>query len=119
VLTGHGRFFDDLKLADQLHAAIVRSPHAHADITGRLFRKALAEDWLKMIGGHSDRALLPTPRPDSLLSGTMASAATCTYENPGFIVAAVFCVDTAGEEKLVALLRTMLMAIEVRHGIID
>src|SRR6516165_2919542 len=34
LLQGRGRFFDDLKLADQLHAAIVRSPHAHADITG-------------------------------------------------------------------------------------
>ncbi len=32
LLRGRGRFFDDLKLADQLHAAIVRSPHAHADI---------------------------------------------------------------------------------------
>ena len=34
LLRGHGRFFDDVKLADQLHAAIVRAPHAHADITG-------------------------------------------------------------------------------------
>jgi carbon-monoxide dehydrogenase large subunit len=34
LLRGQGRFFDDLRLADQLHAAIVRSPHAHADITG-------------------------------------------------------------------------------------
>src|SRR6516162_5093681 len=34
LLRGYGRFFDDLKLADQLHAAIVRSPYAHADITG-------------------------------------------------------------------------------------
>jgi aerobic carbon-monoxide dehydrogenase large subunit len=34
LLQGRGRFFDDLKLADQLYAAIVRSPHAHADITG-------------------------------------------------------------------------------------
>ena len=33
-MQGRGRFFDDLKLADQLYAAIVRSPHAHADITG-------------------------------------------------------------------------------------
>ena len=34
-------------------------------------------------------------RPASLLSGTIASAATCqltaTYDSPGFIVAAVFC----------------------------
>ena len=34
LLRGRGRYFDDLKLADQLHAAIVRSPHAHADIRG-------------------------------------------------------------------------------------
>src|SRR5215831_14301360 len=32
LLRGQGRFFDDLKLADQLHAALVRSPHAHADV---------------------------------------------------------------------------------------
>src|SRR3984893_6002524 len=34
LLRGQGRYFDDLKLADQLHAAVVRSPHAHADIRG-------------------------------------------------------------------------------------
>ncbi len=32
LLTGRGRYFDDLQLAGQLRAAIVRSPHAHADI---------------------------------------------------------------------------------------
>jgi carbon-monoxide dehydrogenase large subunit len=32
LLRGQGRYFDDLKLADQLYAAIVRSPHAHAEI---------------------------------------------------------------------------------------
>ena len=31
-ISGQGRYFDDLKLADQLYAAILRSPHAHADI---------------------------------------------------------------------------------------
>ena len=41
LLQGRGRFFDDLKLADQLYAAIVRSPHAHADITGIDTRTAL------------------------------------------------------------------------------
>src|ERR1700722_1801906 len=34
LLRGRGRYFDDLKLADQLYAAILRSPHAHADIRG-------------------------------------------------------------------------------------
>src|SRR6202043_1699139 len=41
LLRGQGRFFDDLNLADQLHAAIVRAPHAHADITGIDTRAAL------------------------------------------------------------------------------
>ena len=41
LLKGRGRYYDDLKLADQLHAAIVRSPHAHADIKGIDARAAL------------------------------------------------------------------------------
>jgi carbon-monoxide dehydrogenase large subunit len=41
LLRGQGRFFDDLELAGQLHAAIVRSPHAHAGIAGIDTRAAL------------------------------------------------------------------------------
>jgi carbon-monoxide dehydrogenase large subunit len=41
LLRGRGRFFDDLNLADQLHATVVRSPHAHADIAGVDTRAAL------------------------------------------------------------------------------
>ena len=48
LLTGNGRYFDDLKLADQLFAAIVRSPHAHADIRG-----IDAAEALKIPGVHA------------------------------------------------------------------
>jgi carbon-monoxide dehydrogenase large subunit len=48
LLRGHGRFFDDFKLADQLHATILRSPHAHADITAIDTRAAL-----RMPGVHA------------------------------------------------------------------
>ena len=41
LLRGQGRYFDDLKLADQLYAAVVRSPHAHADIRSIDTRVAL------------------------------------------------------------------------------
>jgi aerobic carbon-monoxide dehydrogenase large subunit len=41
LLTGRGRYYDDLKLADQLHAAILRSPHAHAEIKSIDARPAL------------------------------------------------------------------------------
>src|SRR6185295_5397674 len=41
LLKGQGRYFDDLTLAGERHAAIVRSPHAHADIRGIDTRAAL------------------------------------------------------------------------------
>ncbi len=34
LITGQGTFVDDIRLVGMLHAAIVRSPHAHARITG-------------------------------------------------------------------------------------
>lgn len=34
LLTGHGRYIDDIEIAGALHACFVRSPHAHARITG-------------------------------------------------------------------------------------
>ena len=34
LIRGRGRFIDDLKFPDMLHAAFVRSPHAHALIRG-------------------------------------------------------------------------------------
>ena len=34
LLSGHGRFVDDIKLQRMVHVAFVRSPYAHARITG-------------------------------------------------------------------------------------
>ena len=34
LLTGRGRFVDDIHLPGTLHAAFVRSPHPHARIRG-------------------------------------------------------------------------------------
>src|SRR5687767_1467373 len=33
LVTGQGRYTDDIKLADEAHAYFIRSPHAHAIIT--------------------------------------------------------------------------------------
>ena len=41
-LTGRGRYVDDLRFPDMLHAAIVRSPHAHARIVAVDARRAMA-----------------------------------------------------------------------------
>src|ERR1041385_8717878 len=67
LLTGRGRFYDDLKLADQVHAAIVRSPHAHADIRGIDARAAL-----QMPGVH---AALTGKDCEAAGLGTMSSMA--------------------------------------------
>src|SRR5438105_3177174 len=42
LLTGTGRFVDDLRFPGMLQAAFVRSPHAHADIRGIDTRAARA-----------------------------------------------------------------------------
>src|ERR1051325_1661830 len=67
LLTGRGRYFDDLKLADQFHAAIVRSPHAHADI-----RSIDARAALQMPGVH---AVLTGKDYEADGLGTMSSMA--------------------------------------------
>src|SRR5262249_22760292 len=42
LLTGRGRFVDDLNLPGALHACFVRSPHAHARLRGIDAHPALA-----------------------------------------------------------------------------
>ena len=45
LLRGKGQFLDDIKLAGMYHAAVVRSPHAHANI-----KSVDVSDALKMSG---------------------------------------------------------------------
>jgi aerobic carbon-monoxide dehydrogenase large subunit len=56
LLKGRGRYFDDLDLAHQLYAAIVRSPHAHADIRGIDTSKALAMPGVQAVLTGADYA---------------------------------------------------------------
>ncbi|MGH6610840.1 MAG: xanthine dehydrogenase family protein molybdopterin-binding subunit, partial [Burkholderiaceae bacterium] len=50
LLTGHGRFGDDLGVKPgTLHAAIVRSPHAHADLRGIDIDAALSERGVRAV----------------------------------------------------------------------
>ena len=42
LLTGAGRFTDDLNISGQAYAAFVRSPHAHARVQGIDSAAALA-----------------------------------------------------------------------------
>src|SRR5260221_12129404 len=44
LLTGQGRYVDDVNVPNQAHAAFVRSPHAHADLVAIDAAPALAVD---------------------------------------------------------------------------
>ena len=56
LLMGRGRYFDDLDLAHQLYATIVRSPHAHADIRGIDASAALAMPGVQAVLTGADYA---------------------------------------------------------------
>src|SRR4051812_28346302 len=54
LLTGRGRFVDDIKLAGMLEAAVLRSPHGHAGIRGIEKAAALALPGVHAVITHSD-----------------------------------------------------------------
>ncbi len=54
LLTGRGRYVDDVRLPRMLHAAIVRSPHAHAVIRGIDGAAALATPGVAMVVTAAD-----------------------------------------------------------------
>ncbi len=66
LLTGRGHFVDDLRLPGTLHAAFVRSAHAHAKIRGIDASAARALSGVHLVLTHAD---LPEPvqKPFSLL----------------------------------------------------
>ena len=80
-LTGRGTFVDDIHLDDLCHAAIVRSPHAHARILGIDVSAAMAMPGVIAVltfADFADRAkpipirLAPIPRFDEFLQMPLA-----------------------------------------------
>ncbi len=61
LLTGNGRFTDDVELPGMLHAAFVRSPHAHARIRAIDASAALALDGVEAVLTASDLAAVTSP----------------------------------------------------------
>src|SRR5436305_11707567 len=58
LLTGRGRYVDDITLAGMLHAVVLRSPHAHAAIRAIDKRAALALAGVHAVVTYAD---LPEP----------------------------------------------------------
>ena len=62
-VTGRGNYLDDIKLPGMLHAAILRSPHAHARVRRVDTSAALALDGVVAVFTHADMAELMQPIP--------------------------------------------------------
>ncbi len=63
LLRGEGRYVDDIKLPGLLHAAFVRSPHAHARITGIQTEAAAAHPGVVRVFTFADLAGWMKPLP--------------------------------------------------------
>jgi aerobic carbon-monoxide dehydrogenase large subunit len=63
LLTGRATFTDDIKLPQMLHAALLRSPHAHARITAIDARKAQALPGVVAVFTFQDIAPIAQPIP--------------------------------------------------------
>lgn len=103
-LTGRGAYLDDLEVPGVLHAAIVRSPHAHARVVGVDATRALADPDVKTVLTGPEAARLAAPIPLAMspsdLGGNMAevrclAAAEALYEGQGVAAVAAVTRDAA------------------------
>ena len=69
LLSGHGRYIDDIKLPRMLHACFVRSPHPHAKVAFDRHRRREA---------RARRRRGASPRPTSIRAASRSSAWRCT-----------------------------------------
>jgi carbon-monoxide dehydrogenase large subunit len=71
LLTGRGRYVDDIKIQGTLHMAMLRSPHAHADIKHIDITKAAAAPGVRLVLSGKDLAGKIGPiMPNWIIPGT-------------------------------------------------
>ena len=63
LITGQAAYTDDIKLTGMVHAAILRSPHAHARITGINTDAAQAAPGVRAVYTGTDTAGVLNPIP--------------------------------------------------------
>jgi aerobic carbon-monoxide dehydrogenase large subunit len=68
ILTGAGRYVDDIKLPGMLHAAFVRSPLAHARVLSVDVSAALALPGVAAVLTGADLEAMTVPGPDALMA---------------------------------------------------
>ncbi len=87
LLTGQGRFVDDIILPEMLHAAFVRSPHGHAKISGINVDSARAMDGVHAIYTLDD--FKPHLTNERLVVGLPSSAYKQELDRPALAMGEV------------------------------
>src|ERR1700730_15646091 len=98
ILTGAGRYVDDIKLPGMLHAAFVRSPMAHARVLSVDVSAALALAGVVAVLTGAALEKMTVPGPDALM-GVMGWAG----RPPEFTLVAADTVRLVGEPVAVAV----------------
>ena len=93
LLRGEGRYVDDLKLPGLLHAAFVRSPHAHARITGLRTEAAAGRPGVVRVLTFADLARWMKPLP--LFGAIPAGLAARVQVSMKLVGQLAMCRDTA------------------------
>src|SRR5258708_2668165 len=70
-ITGNGRYVDDIRLAGTLHAAFLRSPHAHATIRRVDLSTAQAAAGVRLVVGAKEvEGKVGAIKPNWIIPGT-------------------------------------------------
>ena len=109
LLTGHGRYADDWNAPGQVHAAFVRSPHAHADVVAIDPAPARAIDGV--LGVFTGRDLVadgvgPIPTLLAERGGGIRSRDGTPFADPPWYPLAIDRVRHVGEPVAVVLAAT-------------
>jgi carbon-monoxide dehydrogenase large subunit len=108
VLTGRGRYVDDVVLPGMLHAAFLRSPHAHARITRMAIDTAQAMPGVVAVLTGADMQRLANPMTIQMLPG---------YKSPAFFGLATDTVRFVGDPVALVVAESRYLAEDARDAI--
>src|SRR5712671_1523230 len=120
-LTGRGRYVDDIALPGMLYLAILRSPHAHARITGIDLSAARAADGVRLaLAGADLTGKVGNIKPNWVIPGTVVpDRPVMAVDRARFVGECVALVVAETREAAHDALERMDVAYEVLPAVID
>jgi aerobic carbon-monoxide dehydrogenase large subunit len=120
-ITGNGRYVDDIKLPGMLHLAILRSPHAHARITGVELSAARAATGVRLaLAGADLTGKIANIKPDWIVPGTVVpDRPVMAVDRVRFVGECVALVVAETREGAYDALKRIDVAYEVLPAVID